>query len=91
MTTTDPSDPAAPSRPTSAQLREATARTHEPDDIRGSEIAAAPLGTDAEAGREGPASAAQREHAEATIRRTAPQASSDTGAQGDTPPGPTRG
>ena len=78
MSNADPSSPANPPGPTAAQQREAIARSHEPDDIHGSEIAAAPLGTDAEAGGAGPASAAQRAHAEAMIRRNAPQPSADT-------------
>lgn len=74
-------DPTDTPRPTSAQRREAVAQSHEPDDIHGSEIAAAPMGTDDEAGQAGPAGAAQRAHAEAAIQRNAPHASSDTPAR----------
>ncbi|ARJ69091.1 hypothetical protein [Paracoccus contaminans] len=83
MSNPDPSRPASPPGPTAAQQREAIARSHEPDDIHGSEIAAAPLGTDAEAGSTGPASAAQRAHAEAMIRQNAPEASSGTAGKPD--------
>lgn len=55
--------------PTTAQVRSAISQSHEVQDIHGSEIAAAPLGTDAEAGSAGPASAEVRARAEAAIER----------------------
>lgn len=59
-----------PADPTTAQVRSTVSRSHEPTGIHGSEIAAAPMGTDEEAGAEGPASAETRARAEAAIRRS---------------------
>lgn len=54
---------------TEAQIRSTISQSHEVTYVHGSEIAAAPFGTDDEAGRTGPASPEVRARAEAAIQR----------------------